>query len=206
MNSQSDCEIKTLLNDARHGNVDALGALLESYRNYLGLIARVEVNPRLRSKFSPSDIVQETFANAMRGFDEFRGQEEPELVSWLRKILATQLAMHVRTFGTKQRDIRLEVRLEDSMNRSSIALAGCMANSETSASKRYEKREQAVIVADALSRLPDDFREVLILRHLESYSFPDIAKRMDRPLENVKSLWRRGVIRLRDAFVDLTGV
>lgn len=114
---------------SRAGDSGALGKLLEGYRNYLRLIARVELNPRFRSKISPSDIVQETFHQATRGFGDFRGLREPELIAWLRKILASQLATHVRALTTLRRDIRLEIKLEDSLNRSSVALARSVADS-----------------------------------------------------------------------------
>ena len=104
MDSQSE-KIGHLLHHARRGDAPALGELLENYRNYLGLIARVEISPRLRAKVSNSDLVQETFKNAMQGFQEFRGNQEAELIGWLRKILAHQVAMHVRAFGTQRRDI-----------------------------------------------------------------------------------------------------
>ncbi len=165
-------------------------------------MARVEIDPQLRTKVSPSDIVQETFLNAEHGFVEFRGHNEAQLVSWLRRILANQLAMCVRSFTTQQRDIRLEVRLQDSLNRSPVALAACMMDSQSPPSRRVEKREQAVIVADALASLPAECREVVILRHLENHTFPEIARRMDRPLENVKSLWRRGILKLREIVID----
>ena len=54
-----------------------------------------------------------------------------------------------------------------------------------------------VLVADALSQLPEDYREVLILRHLESLSFPEVAKRMGRTLSSVDKLWVRALARLR---------
>jgi RNA polymerase sigma-70 factor (subfamily 1) len=161
-------------------------------------MARVHIEPRFQSKISPSDVFHDAFVSARRGFSEFRGDGEIELAAWLRRILANQMAMHVRSFTTQQRDVRLEVRLEDSLNRSSVALAAYMADSASSPSRHVVKREQAVMVAEALSTLPAEMREVMILRHLEHHNFPEIARRMGRPLENVKSLWRRGIKQLRD--------
>ena len=78
-------------------------------RNYLTLLARVEVGRRLQGKVDPADLVQETFLEAHRHFAAFRGTTEPELVAWLRQILAGVLANMVRHyFGTQARDVRLE--------------------------------------------------------------------------------------------------
>jgi RNA polymerase sigma-70 factor (ECF subfamily) len=54
-----------------------------------------------------------------------------------------------------------------------------------------------VLVAEALKELPPDYREVLILRHLEGLSFPEVAKRLDRTLSSVDKLWVRALARLR---------
>ena len=58
-------------------------------------------------------------------------------------------------------------------------------------------REQGVLLADALSELPEDYREVLILRHLDGLSFSEVAQRMGRTLDAVKQLWVRALERLR---------
>ena len=69
---------------------------------------------------------------------------------------------------------------------------------QASPSEQAVRREQSVFLADALERLPDDYREVLILRHLEELPFPVIADRMGRSLDSVKKLWARGLACLRD--------
>ena len=58
--------------------------------------------------------------------------------------------------------------------------------------------KQAVL--DALQRLPEDYREVLILRHLEGLTFPEVARRMERTQDSVEKLWLRGLARLRKVF------
>jgi RNA polymerase sigma-70 factor (ECF subfamily) len=72
----------------------------------------------------------------------------------------------------------------------------------SSPSQQAARREQAVLLAEALGRLPDDYREVLILRHLEGLSFPELARRLDRSLDSVKNLWTRALARLRDLLGD----
>ncbi len=57
-----------LLQLARRGDREALGQLLELYRNYLTLLARVAIDRQLRGKADPSDLVQETFLAAYRDF------------------------------------------------------------------------------------------------------------------------------------------
>jgi RNA polymerase sigma-70 factor (ECF subfamily) len=187
-----------LLPVARTGDAEALGRLLELYRGYLGLLARLQVNRRLQGKVDPADLVQETFLAAHRAWPEFRGTSERELVAWLRTILAARVANLVRHyFGTQGRDVRLERELAAELDQSSRVLDHGLLAVQNSPSQEASRREQAVLLADTLDQLSDDYREVLILRHLEELTFPEVAERMQRSVDSVKKLWARALDRLR---------
>jgi RNA polymerase sigma-70 factor (ECF subfamily) len=187
-----------LLRKARTGDGAALGQMLAQYRNYLSLLARLQIGRRLQGKVDPADLVQETFLEAHRSFARFQGESEGELVQWLRQILAANLADLLRRyFGAKRRDVRLERDLALELEQSSRVLDGGLVMQQSSPSQRAARREQAVLLADALGQLPDDYREVLILRHLEALSFPAVAGRMGRSVEAVKKLWARALDRIR---------
>ncbi len=187
-----------LLPLARRGDGRALGQLLELYRNYLTLLARLQIGRSLQGKADPADLVQETFLEAHRHFSRFQGTTEAELVAWLRRILAASLAHLVRRYcGTQRRDVRLERQLGDDLDGSSRHLDQALVGRQSSPSQRAARREQAVLLADALGRLPADYREVLVLRHLEGLTFPEVAARMERSLDSVEKLWTRALARLR---------
>jgi RNA polymerase sigma-70 factor (ECF subfamily) len=117
---------------------------------------------------------------------------------WLRQILAGVLANTLRRyFGTQARDPRLEQELRIGFDQSSCMLAGQIASPGTSPSEVASRRERAVLLADALSQLPDDYREVIVLRHLEALAFADVAQRMERSVDSVEKLWLRALARLR---------
>src|SRR5580704_16305629 len=100
---------ENLLREAKAGDAATLGRLLERYRRYLSLLARVQIGQRLQGKVDASDLVQETFLEAHRNFDRFRGGSEGEFVAWLRQILAGNLADLLRRYlGTQGRDVHLE--------------------------------------------------------------------------------------------------
>ena len=190
-----------LISKAKSGEQASLGPLLEMYRAYLRLLARIEIGQRLQGKVDASDLVQETLLDAHRNFDQFRGEDEPQFAGWLRQILAAKAALLVRHyFGTKSRDVRLEQDLQGNLNHSSNMLAGALAASLSSPSQRAVRREQGVLLANALERLPPDYREVLVLRHLQELSFPLVAQRMNRSLDSVEKLWVRALARLRVVF------
>lgn len=193
-----------LLARARAGDGAALGQLLECYRNYLVLIARLQVGRRLQGKVDAADLVQETFLEAHRDFAGFRGRTEEELLAWLRRILVTNLANTVRHYcGTRRRDINLERDLTRELYESSRALDRGLVAAQSSPSQQAARRERAVLLADALETLPEDYREAIILRHLEGLSFPDVARRMGRTEDSVKKLWARALGRLRHALGGL---
>jgi RNA polymerase sigma-70 factor (ECF subfamily) len=187
-----------LLTQARGGNMAALGQLLELYRNYLTLLGRLEIGRRLQGKVDPADLVQDTFLEAQRDFVQFQGNSEKELISWLRQILITNLLNLVRHYlGTKRRDVRLERELALDVDSSSQLLGEIPVSPHSSPSQQAARREQAVLLANALEELPEHYREVIVLRHLQGLSFPEIAKQMDRSVDSVEKLWARALIRLR---------
>jgi RNA polymerase sigma-70 factor (ECF subfamily) len=188
-----------LIREARGGEA-AFGRLLARYSNYLTLLARVEVGRRLRGKLDAADLVQDTFLEAHRHFPTFRGTTEPEFAAWLRQILAGVLANTLRRyFGTQARDPRLEQDLRLAVEQSSTLLAGQFVAPGSSPSEAAARREQAVIFADAVAQLPDDYREVVTLRHLEGLPFAEVAERMGRTVDSVEKLWVRAVARLKQA-------
>jgi RNA polymerase sigma-70 factor (ECF subfamily) len=200
MTLDDEREREDLLHLARAGDAGALGQLLERYRPYLALLARLQIGRRLQGKADCADVVQEVFLEAARQFARFRGETEPELAAWLRQILAGCLAHLVRRYcGTQARDVRLERTLEYDLDQSSIAINRGLIAVQSTPSQRASRREQAVQLSDALAQLPDDYREVIVLRHLEGLTFPQVAEQMGRSLDSVEKLWLRAVTRLRQA-------
>jgi RNA polymerase sigma-70 factor (ECF subfamily) len=198
MSSDAGPDPEQLLGLARAGSGPALGQLLELYRGYLGLLARLQIGQRLQGKVDAADLVQDTFLEAHRHFAEFRGTVEAELVCWLRQILAGVVANLVRRYyGTQRRDVRLEQEVADELDRSSRFLDQSLVAPQSTPSQRAARREQAVLLAEALGRLPEDYREVIILHHLEELPFPEVARRLGRTVDSVKNVWARALAQLR---------
>ena len=198
MNAAAELVPEQLLRLARGGDGRALGQLLELYRNYLALSARLQISRHLQSKVDPADLVQDTFLKAHRSFDQFRGGTEAELVAWLRQILALNVVNLVRQYlGTRARDVRLERQLADELERSSSVWGLGLVDPQSSPSQSATRREEAVLLADALDKLPADYAEVIVLRHLEGLPFAEVARRMGRTVDSVEKLWIRALVRLR---------
>jgi len=201
LDSVSSAEIGVLILRARNGCSDSLGRLLEMYRNYLQMITNLQIDGAFRQKFSPSDVVQETFLQAHRHFGEFQGGGEPELLGWLRKILASQLAMKIRHHRTVGRDLYRERQLEIGIEESAVTLSEMLSHHKSPSSSAI-RRERAVLLADALAHLSDDQRQVIVLRHLRGHSLVDVAQQTERNYESVKKLWQRGIKRMQELLED----
>jgi RNA polymerase sigma-70 factor (ECF subfamily) len=196
-------DLPELIRLARAGQTPALGRLFELHRHYLTFLARLQIGRRLQGKVGAADLVQETFLKAYTSFPKFRGTTEEELAAWLRQILSATLANVVRHyFHSQRRNLRLESEVASDLEGSVHLLRHSLVAKQRSPSDSAARREQAVLLADALEQLPKKYREVIILRQFESLSFPQIAKRTDRTLHSVQKLWVRGLHKLRRSLED----
>jgi RNA polymerase sigma-70 factor, ECF subfamily len=187
---------EVLLARARAGDAETLGRLLDSYRNYLRLMASTQIGPALRGRLDPSDLVQEALLEAHRDFGHFGGGSEPELLAWLRRILARNLLDQARRHQAQVRDHNRQESLEALMEQSGSDLLEALAARGPSPSSQASQREQAVLLADALEQLPPDYREVIVLRNLRHLPFEEIAQSMGRKAGTVRMLWVRALEKL----------
>jgi RNA polymerase sigma-70 factor (ECF subfamily) len=181
---------------ARAGSREALGQALEAFRGYLLLLAQEDLHPALRAKGGASDVVQETFLEAQRDFQQFRGDSEEELRAWLRQLLHHNLANFTRRYcGTGKRAVGRERALQP--GGSSDELGGQLPGPPAEPSRLAVAKEQAQALWRGVDRLPDDYRQVLLLRYQDRLSFEEIAERMGRSAAAVRQLWARAVRRIR---------
>jgi RNA polymerase sigma-70 factor, ECF subfamily len=179
------------LRQARDGDTDALGALLDEFRPYLKLLAQRAMDGRLAGRIDSSDVVQQTYLSAVRKFDEFSGDDADALAGWLQLIHERNLIDTARKhLVAEKRSVGREETLIETEALDDVEL--------TSPSQRLMKGESAVRLARALAFLPDDQSEAIRLRHLDGWSLEKIAGRMDRSKRAVAGLLHRGLENLRD--------
>jgi RNA polymerase sigma-70 factor (ECF subfamily) len=170
---------------------------LGRYRVYLQLLARQHLDQRLRGKVDSSDVVQQAMLQAYQSRDQFRGHTEAERVAWLRQILARCLANALRDFTRDKRDIAREQSVEEALQQSSARVEEWLAAEQSTPSQAAEKHEEALRLAEALTKLPDAQREALLLHHWEGWSLAQIGEKLERSPTAVAGLIKRGLKQLR---------
>ena len=95
---------------------------LESYREYLRLLAGLQLDHRLQSKIDLSGVVQQTMLEAHQALPQYQVQDTDRLAAWLRRTLAHNLADEVRKLNSQKRDVGRERSLEAALEQSSIRL------------------------------------------------------------------------------------
>lgn len=201
--SSSNLPSEAVLMAARGGAVDAVGQLLESYRNYLRLLAASQLRGRLSQRVSPSDVVQETMLAAHRDFHAFDGETSAQLTAWLRAILSNHLLNAMDRHWSCKRDARREVSLESitrNVDASGDAIQAILSSGDPSPSAAMCKREDERHVADLLCQLPKAYHQVIVLRNFQGMRFEAVAKRMDRTPMAARLLWLRAIGRLRQHY------
>ena len=148
-------------------------------------------------KMDPSDILQQTFLEAYRGFPQFAGQDLRELVAWLRSILDHKIAGAIRDHTLLQkRDVSREQSMDDSHGGGAPLKQDLDANLTTPSQKAI-RGEEAERLSQALMVLPAEQREAVRLRHLEGWALADIARHLGRTQAATAGLIKRGMQALR---------
>ena len=170
---------------------------LTAFREYLYLLARMQVVPGLQGKLDLSGVVQQTLLEAHQARDQLRGRSEAEKAAWLRQALAHNLADEIRKLTRARRDAGRPESLQRALDESSARLEAWLVAEQSSPPAQAERHEQALRLADALARLPAKQRQAVALRHLRGLSLAEVAAELGSTRAAVVGLLHRGVEKLR---------
>ena len=170
--------------------------VLEDYRPYLELLARLHLDSRLRGLLDASDLVQQTLLKAHQKWDQARGTTEVERAAWIRAILANEIADALRKCLRRNEDRRRS--FEVSLHESSLRLEAWLSADSTTPSRQMIRQERLFAMAAAIARLPDDQRHVIELHHLQDQYDSGDQPGNERTPAAVAGLLRRGLKSLRE--------
>ena len=175
----------------------------ERYRDLLCVLARqIEMDPRLKRRFDASDLVQETLLRATQNLNQFRGGTEAELVKWLQGILENALTDAIRHARAQKRDVAQEQMLTAVVHDSSARPQNWLVAPGSSPSQCAEREEKLLRVAAAMAKLPQDQRDVILLRDSLDTPIRTIAEQLGRSEKAIAGLLVRGRRKLREFLQD----
>ena len=191
--------ISMLMPKAKTGDDLAQNEICRQVRNYLLMMAERELDPAIRRKVNPSDVVQMTMTRMIGGIDDFRGKSSREFYGWLNQILRNEIRATRRNLQRDKRDIRRE---NEMLDRSGIRKPEkpdplLTPSSEAIRKETIEKFERI------LTLLPDDYATVIRLRSLDELPFKDVAEKMERTTASVTNLWYRAIVKFQEEFSKL---
>lgn len=169
---------------------------LEDYREYLGLLGRLQLNDQLTGKVDVSGVVQVTLLEAhLQGWSELSAAER---LPWLRRVFANNLLDEIRKVRTQGRDATREKSLQQSLEDSASRLNDWLAAEQSSPSLRLMRSDDSIRLAKALACLTAEQREAIELHHMRGMSLEEIGNRMSRKKGAVAGLIFRGKQRLQE--------
>lgn len=187
----------SLLAEARSRGPEAMGPLLEGCRQYLTLVAECALGRELLGKAGASDLVQETFLEAHRHVEEFRGRSQDELRSWLRRILECRAANARRRFLHTQKRARAREVPLDVLDSCGGVPGQAIRHATASPSQHAIRNELTATLERALNRLPDHYRRAVTWRQQERLTFQEIGDRIGLTADAARKLWGRAILQLR---------
>ena len=184
-----DVPDRVLIEAARRGDRQGFEGLMSRYQDRLFVSMRNHVGcPEMAD-----DIVQDAFVRAFQFLDSFK--QESEFYTWLFRIALNSRRRYVRKIRAT---ISLEVEGQYTIHP--------QAPRNESPTMRFERQEQRQLVRDALARLDEHHRTILILREFKGFDYQAIAKAMDLKMGTVRSRLARARARLRAELVDQVSV
>jgi RNA polymerase sigma-70 factor (ECF subfamily) len=178
-------------------DAQASGQVLERFRDYLSLLARLHMDPRLQGKIDLSGVVQQTLLDTHKAFGQFQRLPPDEQAAWLRRVLANNLKDEVRKLSAAVRNVGREISLEAALENSSVHLEAWLAQELSSPSQQAIRSEELLRLAQALAQLPEDQRRAVELHHLSGMPVAEVSAHMGRSPGAVGALLVRGLKKLR---------
>ena len=158
---------------AQHGDQAALDRLCARYYDRVRRIVQLRLGPRLRERVDSGDILQETFLAAVRSLSSFEMREEASLINWLARLAERQIIAAADFHGARKRDSRRDVQVSGPVEIEDRRLARPLDLAAGA--------EEQHLVEAAVARLPDEYRELTLLRNYAGASWESVAEETHRP-------------------------
>lgn len=193
-------ETQILIKDARGGDEQAVRRLLVLYHPRLKARLLRQMDPVMRSKIEPEDILQQVYLETFRAIGQFEYQGPDSFLRWMYAILDRKLIDEHRAMRAERRDVRREVKqaAAPSGQTTYIDLLARITAGGTTPSQVVRKEEALGVLAACVATLPDHYREVIQMRFIEGLPVSDVAARLDRSIGSIHMICHRALRQLRE--------
>ena len=190
-----------LLERACSGSEEAFELLFERYRDYLHQVVTMRMNPQMSYRVDASDILQEAHMVATKRLQDYLRRKPVSFRVWLRQITHDQLLMAYRKhIQAERRTVNREIPLPE---QSSIQLARQLMDHGPTPSQQVARDEQVRCIRRALGRLPEDDRNIILMRNYEQLSFEEIGYVLHIESATARKRYGRALIRLGNITRDM---
>jgi len=197
-----------LLRLAAAGDGESWQALVGRSRDRLRRVVAFRLDPRLRGRVDPSDVLQEAYLEAWRDLGSYLDRPEIPFFLWLRGIAGNKLReLHRHHLGTQRRDPRREVSIHGgaTSETTTTALAARLVGNLTRASEEAVRHELKLQLHEAIDAMDPLDREVLALRYFEQLSPAETAGVLGIKEKAAGARYLRAVRRLKAILQSLGG-
>lgn len=179
-------------------SVAELGPVLEGFRPRLERMVTVRLDPLLRRRIDPEDVLQDAFLEISRRLAEFRAKRPMPFFLWVRLLTGQKLAeFHRRHVRAAQRTVAREITPGSIPSASSASLAKAFVDPGRSPAHKAAGREVLARIRSALERLDELDREVLALRYFEGLTNDEAAHVLGLSSSSAKRRHVQALRRLR---------
>jgi RNA polymerase sigma-70 factor (ECF subfamily) len=192
-------ETRDLVRRARAGDREAFESLFGRYRAALRSFIDLRLDPRLRARVDPSDVVQEAHVDAWNGLESYLEREPMPFRLWLHKTAFQRLLKVQRHHLATRRSVEREASLPD---RSSLLLARNLLAGAPSPAEKLAAEEVARRVRRVLQELGGTDREILLMRNVEELSYDEVGYLLEINPSAARKRYGRALIRLQKALAD----
>jgi RNA polymerase sigma-70 factor, ECF subfamily len=169
-------ETQQLLDQARGGDSQAIARLMEMHRDSMRRMISLRLDPAIAARVDASDVVQEVLLEVSRRLDAYLRAPTMPFHLWLRHVAKDRIIdAYRRHRHAERRGVDRERPLTPAGS-SSADLAAQLCDAELTPASAAMQQELERRLHDAIARLDDDDREIILLRHFEQLSNQEVAQ------------------------------
>jgi RNA polymerase sigma-70 factor (ECF subfamily) len=197
-----DSPTLTLIRGASQGDAQSLQRLLVLYHPRLRARLLRQMDPSMKAKIEPEDILQQVYLEAYRAIGQFDYRGKDSFLRWLFTILDRKLIDEHRALHAERRDVRRELKpaANPGENGSYLDLLQRLTADTGTPSRVIRHREALGALSACLANLPEHYREVIRMRFLQGLPVSDVARKLRRTSGSIHMICHRALSALREQF------